>query len=1025
MGAVKSYDTLAQMNADLVPADGDVAIVVDDPTVANNAVYRKQGASGAGSWVKKQLHEPRAATTFISLLGDGVTTSFYPLKLGALDSNLIRVGWQGKQTLSKITRRIKNYRSQPTSLSHCPWRSGGVTIGNLTDHGLAGGVVFPAAQQTDYAQVTVDSLAVGVLYACSFFVKMNDLSKPVVGAHTDPTADFSVKVSGEIFYAGAIYTDLGGGLWRVDIPVTLSNVGAIIGYGLHRYPVHTGEGFIVTGFMLIESATFYPYINNPNSAPLDVSDYSEAPDGKITLSAAPEAGAYVYFEPTTVAPSAGIPQAAVTGLVGEVARITALEGATADLPAALEAFDTVYSKNLFVVAAAANGYYVNASGDQAPYADSIAFGKQPVEEGKTYTFSMAPEEIGYQQMVYCYNAAGAYLGLHPIAPTPLTGVSWKDAYRTITFTNPVGSGIAYVQLRSNYFAHTVGDYNRIIGGVQLEEGPVKTAFESPTLPPKKVVKTAHVSAEIARAADTPYRMPGLSAEKGGILVQKVGGYLYVRTAWSAAFDLVQKIEYTAGLAFENDVITPKSAALIPADTVHELTFVAFISGEVMVMQGDDAAPAYYNGTYIGGRHGPSFLHEVTAAGHGKTVEDVGSTWTGAGHTWTIMRIVDANKLWLLSEDTGAAGIWNFSLATLANTFLNHLSGATHTDPIPVTADTTGQQLRPIIQRQIKAIRLDGRAEITEDGIYYCETLSLSDAYDIANPVGVLNYVRSQVGSASQPSFNAPSIESDFRLTTTWTYAANGSCTVYARARARNDVQLRYFGLTQAGGLSFAGKDIIQYIPKVKPWQGALKLWNWAAGEDTTAQVETYYCTDDQWLSTNDPPERLAQIVKNGGVAEYGHVVGYGQLRGVGIPLLRKALVDEALWVKDTRKMYPEAVTGSAYPDGVMPAGTQVEGICYRALFNPAVLPEATVFAWYFDGADVVVVLDFHQTVDRLNVPLPAWMIGKMASVIDSKSFTLHTRAVDEDGLTVSIDGNYGYATIRLAGTKGGGGVGVR
>lgn len=45
-----SYLTLAAMNADLTPADGVVAYVTNDSTVSNNGWYRKNGASGAGSW---------------------------------------------------------------------------------------------------------------------------------------------------------------------------------------------------------------------------------------------------------------------------------------------------------------------------------------------------------------------------------------------------------------------------------------------------------------------------------------------------------------------------------------------------------------------------------------------------------------------------------------------------------------------------------------------------------------------------------------------------------------------------------------------------------------------------------------------------------------------------------------------------------------------------------------------------------------------------------------------------------------
>ena len=46
----RGYLTKAAMDADLVPDDGSLAEVVSDPTPANNGVYVKNGATGAGTW---------------------------------------------------------------------------------------------------------------------------------------------------------------------------------------------------------------------------------------------------------------------------------------------------------------------------------------------------------------------------------------------------------------------------------------------------------------------------------------------------------------------------------------------------------------------------------------------------------------------------------------------------------------------------------------------------------------------------------------------------------------------------------------------------------------------------------------------------------------------------------------------------------------------------------------------------------------------------------------------------------------
>ena len=46
------YATKADLDADLTPADGVLAIVTNDATATNNGTYRKSGATGAGSWVQ-------------------------------------------------------------------------------------------------------------------------------------------------------------------------------------------------------------------------------------------------------------------------------------------------------------------------------------------------------------------------------------------------------------------------------------------------------------------------------------------------------------------------------------------------------------------------------------------------------------------------------------------------------------------------------------------------------------------------------------------------------------------------------------------------------------------------------------------------------------------------------------------------------------------------------------------------------------------------------------------------------------
>lgn len=64
------YDTLVDLEADLAPSDGEAAWVYTDATAANNGIYRKNGASDAGSW-DRVLDLPFAVIPVTISNGDG------------------------------------------------------------------------------------------------------------------------------------------------------------------------------------------------------------------------------------------------------------------------------------------------------------------------------------------------------------------------------------------------------------------------------------------------------------------------------------------------------------------------------------------------------------------------------------------------------------------------------------------------------------------------------------------------------------------------------------------------------------------------------------------------------------------------------------------------------------------------------------------------------------------------------------------------------------------------------------------
>lgn len=679
------------------------------------------------------------------------------------------------------------------------------------------------------------------------------------------------------------------------------------------------------------------------------------------------------------------------------------EFASASATGALrDGFDTVPSKNLYDKRLAVDGKLISYyDGSYATFANGMAFGFFPVEPGKTYTLSMT-DPLGFDPLhpLYCRGATGNYLGIdHTIGATagmanPPTGVSWIGNSR-VTFTIPAGSAIRFVGSQAAYSTHSTTDFERVIGTIQAETGTDATTYQ----------RFAEYGILVPRDFSTTPSAEVMDQSQPPLQVERVGTDIYLRSSFDTSNDLVQLISLASG---SNSTVNYQGAR-----RVSKLTSGisgAWATATVLHSAGDDAGPMQYNNTYIGGNHGAAIVHEVTASGHGKTVADVGSEWTdGAGEIFGIFKVVDANKLWIVSRNKSTYPAWSFALS-ISGATLSHLSGATHTGAIAISASAL-TQLYPALQAQTAKVYLDGLTEISADGTYRCTTLDIVNSYRIASPAKVYDYVRAGVGWATQPAFNDSSITSDISRTMTYRYAENGSCEIIDGVEALNPVTLNYMGVTQANPLTYTGKELWQYIPRVLPKAGGVKTWDFQAQENISGTFELLTLAAADWTDANKPPDRMAQIVKASGVADFGLMLGYSPLRSVGLPATRKTLVTEACFISSIRKQYPKAVNGKS-----LVAGDYFEMCAFRAWHSAAAVPQATFYTWYRDGNGIVVVVDFHTAASRVKLPLPQRFAGMDVTVVDKTASVtlLGSGVVTASGLVVSCSSTYGYGVFRLS-----------
>lgn len=688
-------------------------------------------------------------------------------------------------------------------------------------------------------------------------------------------------------------------------------------------------------------------------------------------------------------------------------------------PAIDAAFQIIPSKNLYNPATAVDGKILSfATGGEQTYANGSHSGRIPVEEGKTYTISMFGQNTQLYSYIYFWNGT-TYKGTIPQEnqyPTPEYAeavsviVGSVEGKRTLTFTVPVGSGLTHVAVMTSYIAHTTADFQQWWSSCQMEEGTTATPCEAWGTPPAALIRDAATNG----ALSTVELLSSIADTNMPLLTHIDGNVVYVRSRFDDTRDIVHKYRIINNLVYDNNPPGQFGTCLIPRSTSIRNTANKYAYGQFIQQDGvDDVCPLYYNNTYIGANHGPACVRSIVSTGHDKTVEDVGSSWLdGASKRWYIVRIVDGNTLWLVQETGTSGSTWTFS-TTLTGSTLVHDANATHTNDISVNSSSV-TQLEPAI-RAVRVRIFADDTEITGDGIYRSNKLIVSSAYDVLNLPSMLAYIASQVGSSTMPVFNHESIAADARISVSHVYQPGGSDTIYSSILFYNDVRGELISHIQASGIAsgVSGSSPYMYVPGVAPISGSIKTWDFGTLEDiTTFEPSSVVLTPDTWIDAANPPYRFAQFVKLNGAIQYGYVIGYSPLRLGGVPDHRAPLVDRAASLNSTKKMYPAAVYK---PANTISAGSLYEAVAFHCFVNPMLDADASLCTWYEDGADVVVMLDYHKSLVRHAVTSLGRFAGRTIVPVDvHNNMTVHNSVVSADGILLSVTNNYGYAVLKLS-----------
>ena len=483
--------------------------------------------------------------------------------------------------------------------------------------------------------------------------------------------------------------------------------------------------------------------------------------------------------------------------------------------------------------------------------------------------------------------------------------------------------------------------------------------------------------------------------------------------WKTGLDMCNDATYTRGgsawadlKSIGNHAFNLTSMRVIS----HDEPIDSMVDGTVWKAIGDDCTPLNMNGTYIGANHGYNCIAKIPNAG--KTEADIGSVWqTSDGQKYCLVRIADG-FLWMCPFDDATMASGNFSkycakVLLNAGDTLRHVDGASNTANIMVSvANPSGDmQFYVAINSVERYAYLNGVTEVdaTKDGAYEAEFVDFYESYRILYLPAVLTYLMENAGDNDNQSHCSEDIADAYvTIYNTYRFHKNGSVVVYSDFAFEKDIPaLGMISAVQSGsfsGLPTEGGYNVHYVYL----PGSIG-YNVPVKQTGAAQITI---SKSLLADPNVPISSYFQMIDAIGTKAMN--LGYNTEYGYGVPEKRLPYLKGSLGFYYTSlKMYPHLFTS-----GSLKAGDSYDCISYRIPSEP-VDSDFTAINWYWVADTIYLQLHTTKALPERAVTLPDYMVGMTAEVIEgSTSFTVHSDAIAEGGITVSSTGA-GYAIVKL------------
>jgi hypothetical protein len=584
------------------------------------------------------------------------------------------------------------------------------------------------------------------------------------------------------------------------------------------------------------------------------------------------------------------------------------------------------------------------------------------------------------------NPTNVLLGTPVSTTTNNTGVDFSSVTTTMTKIAEVGD---YIRIRLTFssivwretFAGTTIPYyftfnNAVSSGKELEFIDFTVLFNteingSIVYPDGATIfGTDTLLSVISNVTKIKNDIIDLQPKNNNLKLTKSGDYIYLSSEYDATKNIVKKVQYNRAATFANNSNVNFVSSYLALKNADQKTSLTAIKEE-----GDDICPAYLNGSYIGGNHGWNQPLVLTKTGHGKTFEDIGSIYIdSASKQFVILRIVDANNLWIVSTNQATDGFtYTFVAPTGA---LVYVSDGLNTGTISTFTVASVGNMQTSIAKIGTSIILDDKTAITTDGEYSCKYADVIEEYNVIDLPSIISKItlnRPVGGYSSNVVFSGLGADYLFKISIVYRFMDNGTTLIFTNFRNYKKLVFNFHGFIQASALTSGNI----YIPKSLPISDGVKTWDFRKVENwTSAPNAAINLTSAYWENPLSPPDRI--VNSNSDII---HHVGYLTDRGAGFN--RKDKISDSIYLYTSRKLYPK---GDSIQRN-LEANSFISSVAFRSYRNPANNPTGrTNYDWFELDGIIYIYLDYHGSLSDKIVSENTW-IGRKIEVLEKNDKT--------------------------------------